>query len=106
MGHEVPTSLFASLVTITLGAPAAVLGLIARVPLKITVRPLLRGRLGQVLVGVSLFETANVATTQLILRATQLLLPSLGVTTATSVAIGLYAGYNVAATVASFPRGA
>ena len=28
VGHEVPTALFASLVTITLGAPAAVLGLI------------------------------------------------------------------------------
>ena len=76
-----------------------------RVPLKITVRPLLRGRLAQVLLGVSLFETANVATTLLILRATQLLSPSLGVTTATEVAIGLYAGYNAAATVASLPAG-
>jgi MFS family permease len=76
-----------------------------RVPLKITVRPLLRGRLGQVLLGLSLFETANVATTLLILRATQLLVPSLGVTTATEVAIGLYAGYNAAATVASLPAG-
>jgi MFS family permease len=76
-----------------------------RVPLKITVRPLLRGRLGQVLVGVGLFETANVATTLLILRATQLLVPSLGVTTATEVAIGLYAGYNAAAAVASLPAG-
>jgi hypothetical protein len=28
VGHEVPTALFASLVTITFGAPAAVLGLI------------------------------------------------------------------------------
>ena len=77
----------------------------ARVPLKITVRPLLRGRLGQVLLGVSFFETANVATTLLILRATQLLAPSLGVTTATEVAIGLYAGYNAAPTVASLPAG-
>ena len=76
-----------------------------RVPLKITVRPLLRGRLAQVLLGVSLFETANVATTLLILRATQLLSPSLGVTAATEVAIGLYAGYNAAATVASLPAG-
>jgi len=76
-----------------------------RVPLKITVRPLLRGRLGQVLLGVSLFETANVATTLLILRATQLLAPGLGVTTASEVAIVLYAGYNAAATVASLPAG-
>ena len=76
-----------------------------RVPLNITVRPLLQGRLAQVLVGVSLFETANLATTLLILRATQLLAPSLGVTTATEVAIGLYTGYNAAATVASLPAG-
>lgn len=45
------------------------------------------------------------ATTLLILRATQLLVPSLGVATATEVAIGLYAGYNAAATVASLPAG-
>lgn len=43
----------------------------ARTPLRIVVRPLLRGRLGQVLIGVSLFEEGNVATTLLILRATQ-----------------------------------
>ena len=76
-----------------------------RVPLKITVRPLLRGRLGQIILGIGLFETAHVATTLLILRATQLLVPSLGVTSATEVAIGLYVGYNGAATVASLPAG-
>ncbi len=76
-----------------------------RVPLKITVRPLLRGRLGQILLGVGLFETAHVATTLLILRATQLLVPSLGVTTATEIAIGLYVGYNATATIASLPAG-
>lgn len=42
-----------------------------RTQLTITVRPLLRGRLGQVLPGVSLFEASNVAVTLLILRATQ-----------------------------------
>jgi hypothetical protein len=41
-----------------------------RSQLKITVRPLLRGQLGQVLLGVSLFEASNVAATLLILRAT------------------------------------
>ncbi|WP_075164661.1 hypothetical protein [Ktedonobacter racemifer] len=41
-----------------------------RTQLKITVRPLLRGRLGQVLLGVSSFEASNVAATLLILRAT------------------------------------
>jgi MFS family permease len=76
-----------------------------RTPLRIIVRPLLKDRLGQVLVGVSFFEVANVATTLLILRATQQLTPSLGLQTATEVAIGLYTGYNAAATIASLPAG-
>jgi len=74
-----------------------------RMRLRIIVRPLLRGRLGQVLVGVGFFEVANVATTLLILRATQQLIPSLGLQAATEVAIGLYVGYNAAATIASLP---
>jgi len=41
-----------------------------RIQLKITVRPLLCGQLGQVLLGVSLFEASNVAAILLILRAT------------------------------------
>ena len=65
----------------------------------------LRGRLGQVLLGVSLFEVGNVATTLFILRATQQLTPSLGLTHRTQVAIGLYIGYNIAATLASLPAG-
>lgn len=76
-----------------------------RVPLRIIVRPLLRGQLGQVLLGVSLFEASNVAATLLILRAIQLLTPGMGLQLATQVAIGLYTGYNVAATVASLPAG-
>ncbi len=76
-----------------------------RTPLRIVIHPLLRGRLGQVLVGVSLFEAGNVATTLLILRATQQLIPSLGLQSATEVAIGLYTGYNAAATIASLPAG-
>jgi MFS family permease len=76
-----------------------------RTPLRIIVRPLLKGRLGQILVGVSFFEVANVTTTLLILRATQQLIPSLGVQAATEVAIGLYTGYNAAATIASLPAG-
>jgi hypothetical protein len=76
-----------------------------RTPLRVIVRPLLKGRLGQVLVGVSFFEVANVATTLLILRATQQLIPSLGLQAATEMAIGLYTGYNAAATIASLPAG-
>lgn len=73
--------------------------------LRIIVRPLLKGRLGQLLAGVSFFEVANVATTLLILRTTQQLIPSLGLQTATEVAIGLYTGYNAAATISSLPAG-
>ena len=76
-----------------------------RIPVHIVVRPLLRGSLGQVLLGVSFFEAGNVATTLLILRASQQLTPSLGLNRATQVAIGLYVGYNVAATLASVPAG-
>lgn len=76
-----------------------------RTHLKIIVRPLLRGRLGHVLLGVSLLEASNVAATLLILRATQQLVPSLGLQAATRLAILLYTGYNVAATVASLPAG-
>jgi MFS family permease len=76
-----------------------------RTPVRIVIRPLLRGRLGQVLVGVSLFEAGNVAATLLILRASQQLTPNLGLNGATQVAIGLYVGYNVAATIASLPAG-
>ncbi len=76
-----------------------------RVPLRITVRPLLRGCLRQVLLGVSLFEAGNVATTLLMLRATQQLTPGLGLGGATQAAIGLYIGYNIAATLVSLPAG-
>src|SRR5206468_3667407 len=41
----------------------------------------------------------------LILRATQLLLPAMGIQTATQIGILLYTGYNVAATIASLPAG-
>src|SRR5712692_1290167 len=97
-----------------LGAALAILYAIRHIPratgrertsLRITVRPLLKGRLGQVLLGVSFFEVANVATTLLILRPTQQLTPSLGLKSATEVGILLYTGYNVAATIASLPAG-
>jgi hypothetical protein len=51
------------------------------------------------LVPVLLFEFGNVATTLLILRATQLLTsPQRSVATATTMAILIYAGHNVVAT--------
>jgi MFS family permease len=76
-----------------------------RTPLRLQIRPVLRGQLGQVLIGVAIFEMGHVAATLLILRATQLLTPGLGENTATQIALGLYVAYNVAATVASIPAG-
>ncbi|MBX5458429.1 MAG: MFS transporter [Thermogemmatispora sp.] len=76
-----------------------------RTRLKITIRPLLRGQLGLVLLGVSFFEASNAAATLLILRATQQLAPGLGLQVATQIGILLYTGYNVAATLASLPAG-
>ncbi len=58
------------------------------------------------LVPVLLFEFGNLATTLLILRATQLLTsPQRSVTTATTMAILIYAGHNVVATFASLVAG-
>jgi MFS family permease len=58
------------------------------------------------LVPVLLFEFGNLATTLLILRATQLLTsPQRSVATATTLAILIYAGHNVVATFASLVAG-
>jgi MFS family permease len=58
------------------------------------------------LVPVLLFEFGNIATTLLILRATQLLTsPQRSVATATTMAILIYAGHNVVATFASLLAG-
>ena len=67
--------------------------------------PVLRGRLGKLLIGVGIFEVGHVAATLLILRATQLLTPILGLNVATQIALVLYIGYNLAATLASIPAG-
>jgi MFS family permease len=74
-----------------------------RQPLRLRIRPVLTGRLGRLMVGVSAFEFGNVAATLLILRATELL--GRGQDRATQLALGLYVAYNVAATVASVPTG-
>ncbi|KWX06990.1 MFS transporter, partial [Carbonactinospora thermoautotrophica] len=75
------------------------------VPIRIRVRPVLRGQLGRLLAAVACFEVGNVAATLLILRATELLTPGHGAKTATTIALGLYTLYNVTATVASLPAG-
>jgi MFS family permease len=76
-----------------------------RRPLKVQVRPVLRGGLGRLFLGVGAFEFGNAAATLLILRATELLEPGRGHDRAVQVALLLYAGYNLAATLASIPGG-
>jgi MFS family permease len=77
----------------------------ARQPLRLRVRPVLAGRLGRLMIGMSAFEFGNVAATLLILRATELLAPGRSQDRATQLALGLYVAYNVAATLASVPAG-
>jgi len=76
-----------------------------RQPIRLRVRPVMRGRLGRLMLGVSVFELGNVAATLLILRATDLLAGGHGSEDATQIAIGLYAAYNLAATLVSIPAG-
>jgi len=76
-----------------------------RRPLRIRIGPLLRGRLGRLWVPIGAFEAGNLATTLLILRATELLTPGAGLDAATRTALVLYAGHNMAATIVSIPAG-
>jgi MFS family permease len=76
-----------------------------REPIRLKVRPVLTGRLGRMMVGITAFEFGNIAATLLILRATELLRPEQGRQSATQLAIGLYVLYNTAASVASVPAG-
>lgn len=76
-----------------------------RRPLRIRVRPVLRGELGRLMIGIGAFELGNIAATLLILRASDLLEPGHGHDSAVQIALLLYAGYNLAATIASVPAG-
>ena len=73
-----------------------------RRPIKIHVRPVLRGPLGPLMFGITAFELGNVAATFLILRTAQLLNPGQSYS---RTAIVLYAGYNLAATLIAVPAG-
>ena len=77
----------------------------ARVRIELRLEPVMHGRLGRMMLGIGAFELGNVAATLMILRATELLTPGRGQDAATSTAIVLYIGYNVAATLASVPAG-
>ena len=76
-----------------------------RVPLGIRIKLLLQGNLGRIWLPIGAFEAGNVATTLLILRATELLSPSRGIESATAVALTLYAVHNFAATLVAIPAG-
>lgn len=76
-----------------------------KMPLKIRLRPVLKGDLGRLMTAVAAFEVGNVAATMLILRASDLLTPEHGTKAATTIALGLYTAYNVSATLASVPAG-
>jgi MFS family permease len=78
---------------------------VERVPLRIRVRPVLRGDLGRLMAAVGAFEVGNIAATLLILRATEVLTPIHGATAAISLALLLYTTYNLAAAAASLPAG-
>ena len=76
-----------------------------RLPIRLHIRPVMRGELGRLMRGISIFEAGNCAATLLILRATELLEPGRGVERAAGIALLLYAFHNLAATLASFPAG-
>jgi MFS family permease len=74
-------------------------------PLRLAFRPVIRGRLGRLMLAVGAFEVGNVAATLLILRATELLEPGRGSGAATQIALGFYVAYNAAATLTSLAAG-
>jgi MFS family permease len=74
-------------------------------PLRIRVRPVLVGPLRSLFGGITAFEVGNCAATLLILRATELLQPGHGQNQATTMALWLYVGYNIAATLTSVAAG-
>ena len=76
-----------------------------REPIRLRIRPVLAAGLGRLLAAIAAFEVGNVAATLLILRATELLIPDHGQPAAARLALLLYAGYNLAATLASVPAG-
>lgn len=72
----------------------------ARTPIRLQLRPVLAapGMRG-LFAGIAVFELGNAAATLLILRATELLEPGRSHDSAVTLAIGLYVGYNAAATL-------
>jgi MFS family permease len=78
----------------------------AKATLRLNLRALHRAGAGRLLAPVALFELGNVATTLLILRATDLLhTGGRSISAATSLAVLLYACYNAVATLTSLAGG-
>jgi MFS family permease len=76
-----------------------------RRPIRLQVRPVLRGGTRRLFLGMGAFEFGNCAATLLILRATELLTAGRGEDAATRMGLLLYVAYNVAATLSSIPAG-
>ena len=74
-------------------------------PIRLQVRPVLKGSLGRLFIGMGAFEFGNAAATLMILRASELLTPSHGEHAAAQIALLLYVGYNASGTLASLPGG-
>jgi MFS family permease len=87
-------------------ARRAVLSPVGRRTLALNLRELRAARFARTLTPIALFELGNVATTLLLLRATDLLRDGgRSITAATSVAILLYVGHNAAASACSLFAG-
>ena len=74
-------------------------------PIRLRIRPVLRGHLGRLMIGATAFEVGNAAATLLILRATDLFDPGRSQDAATQLALVLYVLYNLAAMLISIPAG-
>ena len=73
--------------------------------MRLRFREALDGPLRRVMFGVGAFEVGNLAATLMILRASSLFAETRSDTEATQLALALYVGYNVAATLVSVPAG-
>lgn len=96
--------MLAAVAIIVAAREAKVLSVGGRRPIRLDVRGLRRAGIGRPLLPVLLFECGNLATTLLILRATDLF-TTLGFANAASLAILLYAGHNSVAALISLPGG-
>lgn len=74
-------------------------------PIRVRIRPVLRGRLGRAMCSIGAFELGNVVATLLILRTTEQIAVTHGVERGATIGLLLYAGYNLAATITSLTAG-